>query len=331
MQDIIPPNSRRSARGALRAPVRAALAPVERIAPVYRTSYTRQTKVISDVLRNEEVVVTETFTTTYEPPTAEFTPSVSIKAIESLSSEEKAEVLQRAFFNAERALKKERRKRKDLKRFGLVFVASVFVLVTGYVSIDTIVTNNRVKAETSQQQEQSVAWATTKENEGKDETVPTAANLSDYSVAASLPRALYIEKLNVASRVLPMSVNTDGSVQAPINIFDAGWYNGSVKPGEIGAMFIDGHASGPTREGLFAYLDTLVKGDKIQVEKGDGSKLTYKVVHTEVVKLSELDMKKMLLPYGNALRGLNLMTCTGDWVDAEYTYDQRVLVWTEQV
>ena len=128
-----------------------------------------------------------------------------------------------------------------------------------------------------------------------------------------------------------MGVNNDGSIQAPRNIFDAGWYNGSVKPGDIGAMFIDAHASGPTREGLFAYLDKLAEGDEIQIEKGDGTRLTYRVAHTETVALADIDMRKALLPHGNILRGLNLMTCTGKWLDDKQTYDQRVIVYAEQL
>lgn len=214
-------------------------------------------------------------------------------------------------------------------------VCAIFVLaMTGYLSIDTWVTNNKVKAEFSQLPQTSTASATVAEQkalEGHDETVPQKNTLASYTVASSLPRALYINKIKISARIMPMSVNTDGSVQAPRNIFDSGWYSGSVKPGEIGAMFIDGHASGPTREGLFAYLDKLVEGDVITVEKGDGSRLNYKVVHTEIQPLANLDMKKMLLPYGTVSRGLNMMTCTGTWVNASKTFDKRVLVFAEQV
>jgi len=304
-------------------PMQATQRPVE----VVHMTVTHQTRKISDILPNGEVIITETDRTTYE---TDVETAPQIKAIESLSPQDKNEALQRALRHANQSLKKERRQKRDLKRYGLVLIASILVLVTGYVSIDTILTNQQVKAETT---EQAPAGSTThtKDEEGQDEAKVSANALSTYTVAPELPRAIYINKINVTARVLPMSVNADGSVQSPKNIFDAGWYNGSVKPGDIGAMFVDGHASGPTREGLFAYLDKLVEGDEIQIEKGDGSKLTYKVVHTEITDLSAVDMKKMLLPYGNNLRGLNLMTCTGNWVEDLKTYDKRVLVYAAQV
>ena len=294
--------------------------------------YTTRTQTVTDIIMpGKEVIVTKTVTTAYAPKPAAM-PARGIKPIESLNKQAKSAALQKALMSAQRELRSERRKRRDMKRFGLIFVAVIFVLVTGYVSIDTIMTNNHVKAEgVSASAEATAPGASTKDQEGQDETKPATAAVGNYTVAASLPRMLTISKLKVAARMMPMSVNTDGSIQAPRNIYDAGWYTGSVKPGEVGAMFIDGHASGATREGLFAYLDTLEEGDTLQVEKGDGTKLTYKVVHKEIAPLDGLDMKKMLLPYGNALRGMNLMTCTGKWVESQKTYDHRVLIWTEQV
>jgi LPXTG-site transpeptidase (sortase) family protein len=219
---------------------------------------------------------------------------------------------------------------------GLLASLAVIVLATtGYLSIDTWHTNSQAKIKIGQQ-----ASAVTKADsspeahqvaEGADKSPLPNNSLKNYVVAGSLPRALYITKSHVAARILPMNVNPNGSVQAPVNIFDSGWYTGSVKPGEVGAMFIDGHSSGSTHEGLFGNLDKLVIGDTLQVEKGDGSRLTYKVVHTAVVDKDNVDMKQMLLPYGNALRALNLMTCTGTWVDKSQTLTQRIEIFTEQV
>jgi len=42
-------------------------------------------------------------------------------------------------------------------------------------------------------------------------------------------------------------------------------------------------------------------------------------------------MRAMLSPYGGASKGLNLITCEGDWINSERTLTKRVLVWTEQV
>jgi len=167
--------------------------------------------------------------------------------------------------------------------------------------------------------------------EGSDETPVPASEVDTYTVNADAPRILKIDSLGISAKVRPMGVNSAGAVQAPVNIHDGGWYTGSSKPGAYGAMFIDGHASGTTRQGLFAYLDTMQNGNTMTIERGDGEILTYKVVHVETVSKDAVDMNKALKVYGDAKEGLNLMTCTGKWIEREKTYDNRVVVYTQRV
>ncbi|MFZ1301751.1 MAG: class F sortase [Candidatus Microsaccharimonas sp.] len=230
----------------------------------------------------------------------------------------------------EKADKKEKKpRRKGLFHFGGAAVAAMLVMaVTGYVSIDTFVTNSEVKQVVAKQSSNA---QTTIMAEGEDESDVKESTVDKYKVAGDLPRVLTIDSINVKARVLPMSVNADGAMQAPVNIFDSGWYGASAKPGQKGAMFINGHASGASRKGLFAYLDTMKVGDTVSIEKGDGQKLSYKVVHAETIPKDETDMAKALRPYGKATEGLNLMTCTGTWIADQKTYDHRVLVYTERI
>lgn len=170
-----------------------------------------------------------------------------------------------------------------------------------------------------------------KSSEGSETTQVAKEDLSSYKVAANAPRILTIDRLGIEARIRPMGLNSDKSIQAPKNIYDAGWYTGSSEPGENGAMFIDGHASGSSRYGLFAYLDTLKQGDRITVEKGDGTTLTYSVVHTATVSLRDVNMSEALAPYAGVTKGLTLMSCTGVWLKDQATLDRRVIVYAEQV
>ena len=338
MQDIFPPN-RYPARRRLISPVR----PVRNHRPVrpYQDVYAerRYMMAIAASKTTATVIVKEGVAA---PLVATPKPISDVKPwreVYELSTNQKVRAMTRALEKARRDLEKERKKRFALKRLSLGLVSGLILLATGYVGYDTWMTNSRVKAETvavsSQVSRVNVSNGVddTSAAEGADKKDLPAAALADYLVAPNLPRALYINNINVAARVLPMGVNSDGSMQAPININDSGWYTGSVKPGEVGAVFINGHSSGASRQGLFGKLDNLKQDDTLQIEKGNGEKLTYRVVHTEVVALEDVDMKKMLLPYGNALRGLNLMTCSGTWVKNgdDRTLNERVLVFTEQI
>jgi len=261
------------------------------------------------------------------------TKPVLSHGVPELPLEKKVDAITKALEKARSDLDKEYKKRFALKRLTLGLIGTVLLLSTGYVGLDTWMANNKAKADTSQTTaaKDSTNPVPDPNQEGKD-TSPLPVNaLANYNVAPNLPRALYIDKINVAARLLQMNVNADGTVQAPRNIFDAGWYTGSVKPGEPGAMFVDGHSSGSSHLGLFGNLDSLAVGDTMQIEKGDGTRLVYKVAFKETVKLENVDMKKALKPYGNATKGLNLMTCAGGWTSDDSTMKERTIIYTQQI
>lgn len=224
---------------------------------------------------------------------------------------------------------KQKSKQSPLKTillFGVVLVGAAVISFGALYLYDLLQPNQAT--ESTQASNSSAPDAAI---EGTDETEVTADTLNSYVVAADMPRFLRIETLNMKARIQQMGVNSVGAVQAPVNIYDSGWYTGSAKPGTPGAAFIDAHASGATRQGLFAYLDTLKNGDTVSVEQGDGTTFTYKVVHVETVSRDAVDMKKALTVYGEVEEGLNLMTCTGAWIADEETYDKRVVVYTQRV
>lgn len=232
--------------------------------------------------------------------------------------------------------KKPRRGIKGLftSRATAILTATLIVALSGYVSIDTWLTNRKVESQFVQAASGPVdedKQGDMPADEGRDESNLPRETLKNYKVAADQPRALYIPKLKIAARLMPMGVNKDNSLQSPKNIFDAGWYNQSASPKRGGAVVVDAHASGPTREGLFAYLDTLAAGDIVTIETGDRMKFNYRVVAKETVDRNAVDMQKLMLPNGNAIQGANFITCSGKWQQKDATYSQRTIVYTELV
>lgn len=162
-----------------------------------------------------------------------------------------------------------------------------------------------------------------------DEDKPTDAAYGAYSVAPDLPRYVRIPKIGVRAMVQRQGVDKTGALKAPGNIHTAGWYDGSSKPGEGGAVLLDGHVAGPSQHGVFYRLKSLTAGDQIEIERGDGRVFTYKVVKTTSAKTNQLDMASALLPVVDGKPGLNLITCTGNVQGMHY--DQRLLVYAVQI
>jgi hypothetical protein len=96
-------------------------------------------------------------------------------------------------------------------------------------------------------------------------------------------------------------------------------------------MLIDGHVSSWTSHGIFYGLKTLVAGDTIQIERGDGAILAYKVVKSQTYTTSKVDMAAALTPINPRKPGLNLITCTGNVMAGTNEFNQRVVVFAEQV
>jgi sortase (surface protein transpeptidase) len=95
-------------------------------------------------------------------------------------------------------------------------------------------------------------------------------------------------------------------------------------------MLIDGHVSSWKAHGIFYGLNTLVAGDAIQVERGDGTIFTYKVVKSQVYSYTKVDMTAALAPINSHKPGLNLITCTGDVVAGTSEFSERMVVFAEQ-
>ncbi len=224
-----------------------------------------------------------------------------------------------------------------IRRMALALVLVLLLGSTGYVSVNTWQTNIQAKQaiaaitpsiEKETTVNKSVDTSASKTPQSVEGNKAVLSNLDGYSVAADSPRAIYINKIGVEARIIPMGLNSDNSLQAPTDVNEAGWYSASAKPGQPGAMLIDGHASETgTNYGLFGYLLNLKLGDQITIERGDGVKLNYSVANTEIVPLESIDMSKTLVPYNGAEQGVNLIACTGQWTADGSTLDHRLIVY----
>jgi LPXTG-site transpeptidase (sortase) family protein len=166
------------------------------------------------------------------------------------------------------------------------------------------------------------------EQEVSEEEV-TEVQVKEYSVAPDRPRYMTIEKIGVRNaRIMEVGTTRDNKMGVPTNIFDVGWYAKSSKPGEGGVLLMDGHNGGPTRAGVFKKLDTLVAGDKILVERGDGAKFTYKVVESKIMTVNEADvyMSTMQKSPEEGKESLSLITCSGEWTNIRHTYLSRAML-----
>lgn len=219
-------------------------------------------------------------------------------------------------------------KRSRVRGMALTSLASVLFIFGIGVGVNQMLTDHKVKV-----QVQTLAATTTTELDNADSGVPVETKpktgLNNYFVAPELPRIIRITNLKVEARIIPLGVTANNELKAPSSIFDAGWYQGSARPGETGAVLINGHVHGPTQPGVFVGLKKLRSGDKISIERGDGKVLTYHVVKSQSYSKDNVDMGAAFSSAEPGKPGLNLMTCDGAY-DAQGHYANRLIVFAVQ-
>ena len=158
------------------------------------------------------------------------------------------------------------------------------------------------------------------------EEVPTEEEVYEYTVAPERPRYLTVEKLGIYNaRIIAVSVNENGEMGTPNNVFDVGWYEASGLPGGGRTIVIDGHNGGPHVHGVFKDLPELAEGDIIKIERGDGAVFKYKVVENVTVSLDDANkyMSTAMRSPESGKESVTLISCTGEWSSQRNTYLSR--------
>jgi sortase A len=161
---------------------------------------------------------------------------------------------------------------------------------------------------------------------------PSKQAVVSYTVQPTNPKYIAIPAIGISNtRVLNLGLTSSGAIAVPDNIYDTGWYDGSSKPGQAGAMFIYGHVSSWTADGVFYNLKKLKSGGTITITRGDNKTYTYQVVSTKVYPYNDVNMSQVLAPVNSNKPGLNLMTCTGQVIKGTSEFNERLVVFTSLV
>ena len=163
-----------------------------------------------------------------------------------------------------------------------------------------------------------------------DESKPTPGDIASYQAAGDAPRVLRIDKLGVEARVKRVGASLTGEPISPSNIYDVGWFDDGGKPGQTGAVLINGHISGQTKNGVFHDLQTLVPNDEIKIERGDKKVIIYNVVKVQTFTGDQVDMNTALESIDSSKNGLNLVTSSANYEGGNNQNIRRVIVFAVQ-
>jgi sortase (surface protein transpeptidase) len=148
------------------------------------------------------------------------------------------------------------------------------------------------------------------------------------------PVRLTIPKIGVDAGFQYTGLKSDGVMEIPNNIFDIGWYTGSVRPGEKGVSVITGHVAQirggvAIRQGVFNSLNELRPGDKLYVQNDKGETITF-VVRESRSYYPAADATTVFTAADDGTH-LNVITCEGIWSPEKLSYSQRLVIFTDVV
>jgi sortase (surface protein transpeptidase) len=141
------------------------------------------------------------------------------------------------------------------------------------------------------------------------------------------PVRVTIPAIGVSAPVIPLGLNSDGTMQTPESYTVAGWFRPGPEPGERGAAIVVGHVDSHNGPGVFYRLRALRRGDRIGITLVNGEKLRFVVT-------SSRDVSKRHFPsalvYRRTKRStLRLVTCGGrfDTSTGHYVNNHIVFAW----
>ena len=147
--------------------------------------------------------------------------------------------------------------------------------------------------------------------------------------ARSTPLRLSIPSIGVSVPLVTLGLNSDGTVQVPTNIAEAGWYRFDSTPGQAGTAVILGHVDSYRGPAVFFKLRDLVVGDVGNVTLADRRVARFKVIGTAMYLKTHFPAE---LVYGaRRYSALQLVTCGGVFDHAEGSYLSNVVVYTALV
>jgi len=162
---------------------------------------------------------------------------------------------------------------------------------------------------------------------GTTSSSPTPSAASTPGLARSVPDWVDIPSIGARSTLIPLGLDASKAIQTPPvdKPQQAGWYEYSPTPGQVGPAVILGHIDGDHQEGIFWRLHDLKPGATVSIGRHDGTRVTFTVTRVDEVSKSAFPTNTV---YGDTTDPeLRLITCGGAFDTATRNYLDNIVVY----
>jgi hypothetical protein len=159
---------------------------------------------------------------------------------------------------------------------------------------------------------------------GADARALAPALSAPPSPASGVPVRLSLPTLGVDAPVVPVGLESDGTMQIP-GAQEAGWYSPGRRPGAAtGSAVIAAHIDYGGRVGVFFRLPELQVGAEISVQDDEGTVHRFVVTERFQVGKADLPVEELFRTGGGPT--LTLITCGGAFDPDERRYRDNIVV-----
>lgn len=149
---------------------------------------------------------------------------------------------------------------------------------------------------------------------------PTAQTVAE-------PARVHVASRGITASMIPLGTHDDGSLEVPADARTAGWWSGGAAPGQQGPSVIVGHVDSRDGPGAFFGLAEVAVGERVTVERTDGSLVHFRVRRVETHPKDAFPTAAVYGPTDAPT--LRLVTCTGRFDPVVRSYDDNVVVFAD--
>lgn len=143
----------------------------------------------------------------------------------------------------------------------------------------------------------------------------------------STPMSLSIKRLGIKAPIKPLGVDRQNRIETPPieNRNLVGWYRHSSTAGEVGPSVLVGHKDTRTTSAVFSRVGEIVYGDKIEVQRRDGTTAVFTVAGVEQISKTTFPTDRV---YGDRdTAQLHVITCGGVYNRNTGHYTDNIIVY----
>ncbi|WP_326670766.1 class F sortase [Streptomyces sp. NBC_01257] len=154
---------------------------------------------------------------------------------------------------------------------------------------------------------------------------PGSDNTITETAPAAPPQRIRIASIGLDKPLTGLRVQQDGTLAAPGDPADVGWWSDGPRPGDPGAAVFVGHVDSATGPAAFYGLSSLRPGDRITIRSDNGRELAFTVRALRSYEKDAFPDSQVYATTGPP--ALRLITCGGTYDRTQGEYRDNLVVY----